>query len=261
MEEFNSELDHLLADLQGLPMYDFGWGSITPFTFWTIITVVVVFAVVWMARSRVSFIPKVGPESVVEVGVNFVWSGIGETLLGHHAVQHLPYLCTIFFFIFASNLMGLIPGAKSPTGTMSVTLVLSTSSFLYFNYAGAKQSGVWHYIKSIAPSGLPPGVNVMVWIIEVFSMSMRILSLSIRLFANMFAGHLAMGCFALLSSTFFVPLLHQITAENLINGAVSGVLLVILIAVYAVEMLVAFIQAYVFTLLSGVYIQLSTSAH
>ncbi|MCL2631839.1 MAG: F0F1 ATP synthase subunit A [Coriobacteriia bacterium] len=261
MEEFDSELAHLLADLQGLPMYDFGWGSITPFTFWMFISVVVVFLTIWYLKKKISFIPKFGFETVVEAGVDFVRREVGETLFGAHSAEHMPYLCTVFFFILIGNAMGLIPGAKSATGTMSVTLVLSGSSFLYFNYAGVKHSGFWHYIISIAPAGLPPGVNVMVWAIEVFSMTMRIVSLAIRLFANMFAGHLAMGVFALLATTYFTPLLHSVTSETIINGAVSGVLLVILMAVYAAEILVAFIQAYVFTLLSGVYIQLATSEH
>ena len=256
-----AELHHLLADLQGLPMYDFGWGSITPFTFWTFITVIIVFALIWALRSKIQFIPKVGPISVIEAGVDFVRREVGETLFGAHSAEHMPYLCTVFYFILIGNAIGLIPGAKSATGTMSVTLVLSGSSFFYFNFAGARHSGLWHYILSIAPAGLPPGVNVMVWLIEVFSMSMRIVSLAIRLFANMFAGHLAMGVFALLTTAYFSPMLQHFTTETAINGAVSGVILIILLAVYAAEILVAFIQAYVFTLLSGVYIQLATSDH
>ncbi|MCL2137242.1 MAG: F0F1 ATP synthase subunit A [Coriobacteriia bacterium] len=261
MEDFDSELAHLLADLQGLPMWDFGWGSITPYSFFAVFTAIAVFFLIWMLKSRISFIPKLGPTTIVEWGVDFVRKEIGQTLFGLHYAEHLPYLCTVFFFILIGNLMGLIPGGKSATGTMSVTLVLSSSSYLFFNYSGAKHAGVWRYIVSIAPAGLPPGINVMVWLIEFFSMSMRIVSLALRLFVNMFAGHLAMGVFALLTTTYFVPLLHQFTAENIINGAVSGIILVILIAVFAVEILAAFIQAYIFTLLSGVYVLLATSSH
>lgn len=261
MEEFNSELQHLLADLQGLSMFDLGWGSITPYTVWAIITLVVVFVVVWSLRSRISFIPKVGPTLALEAVVDYIKVEIGEALLGAHAREHLPFLLTIFFFILAGNLIGLIPGCKSATGTMSVTLVLSLSSFCYFNFAGARAQGALHYIASLAPAGLPPGVNVAVWAIEAFSMSLRIFSLAVRLFANMFAGHLTMGCFALLTSLYFLPLLESVTVENISNGALSGMWVIILICVYAMELMVAFIQAYVFTLLSGVYIQLATSEH
>ena len=261
MDEFEAELAHLLADLQGLPIYDFGWGSITPFTFWALIASALVFAMIWLLSKKIEFIPKLGVATVVEAGVDFVRREVGETLLGAHSAEHMPYLCTVFFFVLVGNAVGLIPGAKSATGTTSVTLVLAASSFCYFNYAGAKHAGVLKYILSIAPDGLPFPVNAMVWLIEVFSMSMRIISLAVRLFANMFAGHMAMGVFALLSTAYFTPLLQQVTSESIISGAVSGVLLVILLAVYVAEILVAFIQAYVFTLLSGVYIQLATSGH
>jgi F-type H+-transporting ATPase subunit a len=261
MEEFDRELSHLLADLQGMSMYDFGWGSITPYTVWAIITLIAVFALVWALRSRITFIPKVSPLLAIEAVVDYIKVEIGDALLGAHAREHMPFLLTIFFFILAGNLIGLIPGCKSATGTMSVTLVLSLSSFCYFNYAGAKAQGVMHYIASLAPAGLPPGVNVAVWAIEAFSMSLRIFALAIRLFANMFAGHLTMGCFAILTSLYFLPLLESFTMENLTNGVLSGLWLLILICVYAMEFMVAFIQAYVFTLLSGVYIQLATSEH
>jgi len=261
MEEFDRELEHLLADLQGLTMFELGPFAITPYTVWTIITLLVVFAVVWTLRSRISFIPKVGPVLALEAVVDYIKVEIGDSILGAHAREHMPFLLTIFFFILGGNLIGLIPGCKSATGTMSVTVVLALTSFCYFNFSGAKAMGAWQYFKSLAPAGLPPGVNVAVWAIEAFSMTLRIFSLAVRLFANMFAGHLTMGCFALLTSIYFMPMLEHFTAENISNGALSGMWMLILICVYAMELMVAFIQAYVFTLLSGVYIQLATSAH
>jgi len=261
MEDFQSHLDHLMEDLKGMDMYSFGWGSITPFTIWTFITLIVVFVVVWVLRSRISMVPRVGPVAAVEAAVDYIKREIGESLLGAHARQHMPFLLTIFFFILAGNLIGLIPGAKSATGTMSVTVVLAICSFVYFNYCGIKASGFIHYIASIAPAGIPPGLNLVVWAIEAFSMTLRMFSLSIRLFANMFAGHLVMGLFAMMTSLYFLPLVHEFTVSNIANGALAGLWLLILLVVYAMELMVAFIQAYVFTLLNGVYIQLATSEH
>jgi F-type H+-transporting ATPase subunit a len=260
MEHFDAHLEHLLGDLQGYPMWDFGWGSVTPFSLYAVIAAVVVFALVWLLRSNISFIPRLGPSTVVEALVDLVKNEIITPLFGSHGEQYLPYLLTVFLYILVGNILGLIPGGKSPTGTMSVTVVLSCSSFLFFNYAGVKHSGFWHYILGLAPSGTPPVVNVMVILIELFSMSMRIVSLAIRLFANVFAGHLVMGCFALLTSMFFQDFLTNITA-NFMQGGISFVLLIILTTVYISEFLVAFIQAYVFTLLSGVYISLAVSSH
>ncbi|MDR2956622.1 MAG: F0F1 ATP synthase subunit A [Coriobacteriales bacterium] len=261
MEEFDSELSHLMEDLKGMDMFDFGWGSITPFTVWTFVALIVVFLLIWHLRSRISFIPKLSFASALEVAVDYIKREIGENLLGPSARQHTPFLLTIFFFILAGNLIGLIPGAKSATGTMSVTLVLAVASFLYFNIAGMRHAGVFRYIISIAPAGIPPGLNVVVWAIEAFSMTLRMFSLSVRLFANMFAGHLMLGLFALMSSMYFLPMIQQFTIDNLVSGVLSGLWLLILIVVYAMEFMVAFIQAYVFTLLSGVYIQLATSEH
>lgn len=261
MEEFGHELNHLLADLQGESMFDFGWGSITPFSVWAVITAIVVFALAWYLRTHITFIPKFGLAAALEAVVDYIKREVGENLLGAHASEHLPYLLTLFSFVLLGNLIGLIPGAKSATGTMSVNLVLSGSSFLYFNYAGMRHYGPLKYIASIAPAGVPPGLNVLVWLIEVFSMSMRMFSLAIRLFANMFAGHLTMGVFAILASVYFLPLMHGITVAALGSGALSAAWVFILTCIYAAEILVAFIQSYVFTLLSAVYVQLSTSAH
>jgi F-type H+-transporting ATPase subunit a len=260
MDQFDAHLEHLLGDLQGFPMWDFGWGSITPFSIYAVIAALVVFGLVWLLRSTISFIPKLGPSTVVEAIVDLVKNEIITPLFGHHGDEYMPYLLTVFLYILVGNILGLIPGGKSPTGTMSVTLVLSSSSFLFFNYAGIKHSGFLHYILGLAPPGTPPGVNIMVILIELFSMTMRIVSLAIRLFANVFAGHLVMGCFALLTSMFFQSFLSNIKA-NMMDAGISVVLLIILTTVYISEFLVAFIQAYVFTLLSGVYISLATSEH
>ncbi|MCL2150823.1 MAG: F0F1 ATP synthase subunit A [Coriobacteriia bacterium] len=262
LEDFGSELDHLLADLKGLDMYSFSWGSITPYSFWIIITLILIFLLVYLLQKQVSFIPKTGPAVVLEVVVDYLRKEIGDGLLGGHGQQHMPFLLSLFFVILFSNLMGLVPGAKSATGTMSVTIALALCSFGYFNYAGAKQAGLGRYILHIAPAGLPPGVNVMVWLIEAFSMTLRIATLSIRLFINMFAGHLVLGCFALLSSLFALPMIEHFTLNSLLTAGVPAFgWILMMLPVYALELFVAFIQAYVFTLLSGVYIMLATSEH
>jgi len=262
MDQFESHLHHVLNDLYGEAMWDLGWGSITPFTLYAILAAIIVFALVWLLRSQISFIPKLGLSTPIEYAVDFVKSEIVTPVFGEHGhgEQHMPYLVTVFLFIVVANLLGLIPGGKSPTGTMSVTLVLSGSSYLYFNAAGIKHSGLFHYFLGLAPAGTPPGINVMVIIIEFFSITMRIVSLAIRLFANLFAGHLVMGCLTLLTSLFFQSFIANI-AENAMMGGISVILLIVVTIVYVSELLVAFIQAYVFTLLSGVYVMLATSSH
>jgi F-type H+-transporting ATPase subunit a len=141
-----------------------------------------------------------------------------------------------------------------------VTFVLAAISFIYFNYYGIKHSGIGRYLKNIAPSGIMPGLNVLVWLIELMSLLLRLVTLAVRLFANMYAGHIVLGAFSILTMLFVVPVIN--TGMSELAGALPAIAwIVLLVAMYAMEMLVAFLQAYVFTLLSAVYISLATSEH
>ena len=95
------------------------------------------------------------------------------------------------------------------------------------------------------------------WVIEIFSTFLRLITLAVRLFCNMFAGHVAMGVFAIMTTTFIHNMLANFTPASMGLGAMSILWMVLLVLIYVVELLVAFIQAYIFTLLSAVYIQLA----
>ena len=170
--------------------------------------------------------------------------------------KHFPFIAALFFFILFNNIVGIIPGCHPGTGTIGVTAALALVSFIYFIAVGIKRMGVLGYLKSFAPKGLPLPMAIMVWIIELFSTFLRLITLAVRLFCNMFAGHVVMGTFAILASLFFEPLLQGFSAAALGGAAASVFWVLILIVIYLVEILVAVIQAYVFTLLSAVYIQL-----
>ncbi len=187
-------------------------------------------------------------------------------MIGHQGPKYFPFLATVFFFILINNILGLIPGCKPGTGTMGVTVALSTAVFIFFNAAGIKSQGVWGYIKSFSPKGIPFPINLIVWVIEVFSALLRIFTLSVRLFANMYAGHMILGIFAILTALFVEPLIEAISTGHGIAGAAAGALpaigwLALMTALYALEVLVAFVQAYVFTLLSAVYIGAAVQEH
>ncbi len=167
---------------------------------------------------------------------------------------------TMFLFILVSNLLGLIPGVKVATGTMGVTVALALISFLYFNYYGIKKVGFIHYMGNLAPKGVMFPINILIWFIELLSLFLRLVTLAVRLFANMLAGHLVLGAFALLTSCFVLPIITNFTIANLGVGSASIAWMLLLIAMYCMEFLVAIIQAYVFTLLSAVYVNLATSA-
>lgn len=100
-------------------------------------------------------------------------------------------------------------------------------------------------------------MNVFVWVIELFSLCLRLVTLAVRLFCNMFAGHIVMGSFAIMATLFAQPMLEHFTAMNAVGALPSVAWVLILLVIYAVELIVAFVQAYVFTVLEAVYIQIA----
>lgn len=238
--------------------YVFGSGSfgLTNYTVWMVICMVLVILVVVLASRRLTTIPNNKFVNLVEYGYQFIRNGVAEEVIGHGYKKHVPFLATMFFFIVISNFVGLVPGCKTPTGTISVTWVLALISFAYFVIQGIRAHGGWGYLKSLAPSGLPTPMIPIIWVLEVISTLVRALTLAVRLYGNMFAGHMVLGIFSLATSIFIGAAITNFVM------AVPGVLwLVLLLAMYVLEMLVAFLQAYIFTILSAVYISLATSDH
>jgi F-type H+-transporting ATPase subunit a len=144
---------------------------------------------------------------------------------------------------------------------MGVTVALSTTVFAYFNYVGFKNQGFLGYLKSFVPHGVPLAVAPVIWVIEVFSSFLRIFTLAVRLFANMYAGHIILGIFAILTSLFIEPMIEHLSAGSVVGALPSIGWLALMTALYLLEVLVAFVQAYVFTLLSAVYIGAAAEAH
>ncbi len=234
------------------------FGGVTQYIFFMIICWIITLVVVLVVGKKLTLIPTNKFINTVEYGYQFVRNDMGEGIIGQGFKKHVPFLATLFFFILVSNFVGLIPGCKPPTGTISVTWALATISFVYFNYYGIKAHGGWGYIKSIAPSGLPVVMVPIIWFFELFSLILRWLTLAVRLYGNMFAGHMVLGIFALASSVFLMAGIENI---DIVSGILTVPWFVLLIAMYALETLVAFLQAYVFTVLSSVYVSLATSSH
>ncbi len=232
--------------------------GLTQYILWMIICWIITLAVVILVGRKLTLIPTNKFINTVEYGYQFVRNDMGEGVIGHGFKKHVPFLATLFFFILISNFVGLIPGCKTPTGTISVTWALATISFIYFNFWGIKAHGGWGYIKSIAPSGLPAPMVPIIWFFELISLILRWLTLAVRLYGNMFAGHMVLGIFALASSVFLTV---GIQSVDVLTGALTIPWFLLLIVMYALETLVAFLQAYVFTILSSVYVQLATSSH
>ena len=221
----------------------------TQYVLWMLICFLITLVVVLAASKRLTIIPTNKFTNMVEYGYEFVKKDMGESAIGHGYKKHLPFLATLFFFILISNFVGLIPGCKTPTGSISITWALAAISFIYFIFWGIKAKGLGGYLKSFAPSGLPLVMVPIVWFLELFSTVLRVLTLAVRL---------VLGIFALLTSVFIGS---AIQGAGVGVGSISIAWMLFLFAMYALEVLVAFLQAYVFTILSAVYIGLATSDH
>lgn len=254
LETLASDVPHLQHSFDSA----FVFGPVTQYVFWMVICLAITLIVVLVCGKKLKLVPTNKFVNMVEYGYEFVRKDMGENAIGHGFKKHVPFLATLFFFILISNIVGLIPGCKTPTGTISITWALAVISFVYFNYHGVKAHGGLGYIKSIAPSGLPAPMVPVIWFFEFISLVLRVLTLAVRLYGNMFAGHMVLGIFALATSVFIT------TGIQSMDFAVSGISIgwfALLLCMYALECLVAFLQAYVFTILSAVYISLATSEH
>ena len=141
---------------------------------------------------------------MVEYGYDFVSGGHRRGASSATGTKSTcPLLATLFFFILISNFVGPHPrAARRPPARISITWALAAVSFVYFIYWGIKAQGLGGYLKSFAPSGLPVPMVPIVWFLELFSTVLRVLTLAVRLYGNMFAGHMVLGIFALLTSVF-----------------------------------------------------------
>lgn len=258
LEKLSESIAELLHELASGVVVGNEQLFISQYTVWLTIAAIVLLILIFAAKKRLSLVPQGFLANGVEALVEWIRRDVGEGVIGHGYEKHLPFLLTLFFFILVNNLIGLIPGCKPGTGTFSVTFALSLIVFIYFNYYGMKKQGVGRYLLNLAPKGVMVPLNVLVWVIELASLLLRLLTLAVRLFANMFAGHIVLGAFSILSTLF---LTYAIQTMSVVAGLPTLAWMLLLVAMYAMELLVACIQAYVFMLLTAVYISLATGEH
>ena len=258
LEWLSEDVPHLKASFDSAIVIGNAEFGMTQYILWMIICWILTCVVVLVVSKKLTLIPKNKFINTVEYGYQFVRNDMAEGVIGHGFKKHVPFLATLFFFILISNFVGLIPGCKTPTGTISVTWALATISFVYFNVQGIRAHGGWGYLKSLAPGGLPIVMVPVIWFLELLSTVIRWLTLAVRLYGNMFAGHMVLGIFALATGVF---LQVAVQSFDITSGIIAVPWFVLLIVMYALETLVAFLQAYVFTVLSSVYIQLATASH
>jgi F-type H+-transporting ATPase subunit a len=182
-------------------------------------------------------------QSVAEIAHDFVANMCRESM-GKEGMKFFPFVFAIFMFVFVCNTIGIIPGAFTVTSHIVVTAALAVMVFLMVLVVGFAKNGL-RFLKLFVPSGVPIYILPLVTLIEVFSFLMRPISHSVRLFANMLAGHITLKVFG----GFVVMLLGAGSF-----AALAPLPLLMAVAITALEVLVAFLQAYVFAILTCMYL-------
>jgi len=188
-----------------------------------------------------------GIGSVMETLVVYVRDEIAIKNIGHDGEKFVPLLLSFFFFILFAALFGLVPFTATATGNLSVTMALAGISFVAQMYAGISKYGVVGHFKNLVPHGLPGPILIVMIPIEIMSMFTKPFALMIRLFANMLAGHMMIAALLML-----VPLCAAISQT--LGIVMIPISLGMALFIMCLEVLVAFIQAYVFTLFSAIFI-------
>jgi F-type H+-transporting ATPase subunit a len=192
-------------------------------------------------------VPK-GLGAAVESLVVFIRDEVAEPNIGHgDGRKFTPLLCSFFFFILVAALFGLIPGSATSTGNISVTLALATVSFLAQQWAGISKNGLVGHFHGLVPPGMPWLLLPIMIPVEILGMFTKPFALTVRLFANMLAGHMVITTLLLL-----IPLMGQL--HWLAGVAMTPISLVLAVFIMLLELLVAFVQAYIFTLLTAIFI-------
>ncbi|HIM57219.1 MAG TPA: ATP synthase F0 subunit A [Candidatus Latescibacteria bacterium] len=197
------------------------------------------------AFRRRQLVPS-GMANLFEAMVVFIRDEVVESTMGERGRPFLPFLLTIFFLILFCNLVGMIPYSATATGNISVTAALALCTFVVIQVTGIANNGLFGYFKSLVPSGMPVWLLPIMIPIEILTLFAKPFALCIRLFANMIAGHVAilvfLGLIIMLQSYLVAPFSVVLAA-----------------AIYLLEIFIAFIQAFIFTLLSALLI--SMAAH
>jgi F-type H+-transporting ATPase subunit a len=209
------------------------------------ISVILIFIVFLVAGRKRQLVPA-GVQNFTESIVDFVNEGIILQTIGPEGTGWMPFLLTLFCFVFVCNIWEVLPGAQMPVNArIAIPAELAIMIWFIYNFVGIKSQGFFGYFKSMLfPPGVPWPLYILVTPIEFVSVIfVRPLSLAVRLFANMLAGHLLLVSFAVLtgalwSSTYVLALLP----------------FSLLVALTGFEVLVSVLQAFIFTILAGVYI-------
>ncbi|WP_348524679.1 F0F1 ATP synthase subunit A [Paracoccus marinaquae] len=212
------------------------WYTPTNVTLWMFITVAAIVALLVMGTRGRAIVPN-RVQSVAELAYGMVHKMV-EDVAGKDALKYFPYIMTLFMFITFSNMLGLLPKSFTTTSHIAVTGVLALAVFISVTVIGFVKNGT-HFLGLFWVTSAPLALRPILAVIEVISYFVRPVSHSIRLAGNMMAGHAVIKVFAGFAAI----------------AAISPLSILAVTAVYGLEVLVSFIQAYVFTILTCVYLK------
>jgi F-type H+-transporting ATPase subunit a len=199
-----------------------------------------------------------GIQNIIESIVMFVRNDVVVPNVGGEKIgdRLLPYFLALFFFILLQNLIGLLPGGHTATGAIGCTAALAVTALIVINATAIKEIGIGNWFKHLL-GGAPVGLAPIMIPIEIISMFTKPFALTIRLFANMTAGHVVL--FSLVGLIFYFFRMGLPTGA--VVGGVAPVSVAFSIFMYFLELLVAFLQAYIFTILTAVFTGLAIGDH
>jgi F-type H+-transporting ATPase subunit a len=214
---------------------------------WFAMLLLLVFVRASMKAYRKSIIPS-GLGNALETIVVFIRDEIVYAAIGQEGKPLVPYFLTLFFFVLFSNLVGLIPYTSTPTGNINVTAALAIIAFFVIQISGIVNHGFIGYFKGLVPTGIPLFVVPVMVVVELLGLFTKPFALCIRLFANMSAGHIVI--FSLIGLIF---IFHSIFIAPISIGFAVFISLL--------EILVGLIQAYIFTMLTALFVGLAVHQH
>jgi F-type H+-transporting ATPase subunit a len=223
------------------------WYTVTNVTLWLALSILAVIGLLVLTTSKRAVVPNRG-QSVAELAYGFVYKMV-EDVTGKDGIRYFPYIMTLFMFILCANFLGLIPMAFTTTSHIAVTAVMGFGVFFAVTILGFVKNGA-SFLSLFWVASAPLPLRPILALIELISYFVRPVSHSIRLAGNMMAGHAVLKVFAGFA---------QVTggmAIIIVPVSILGV-----VAVYALEVLVSFIQAYVFTILTCVYLKDALHPH
>lgn len=218
------------------------WYTPTNVTLWMALAVLAVAAMMLAGTRRRAIVPG-RAQSVAELAYGFVYKMI-EDIAGKDGARFFPYVMTLFMFVAFSNILGLLPMSFTTTSHFAVTAALALAVFLTVTVLGFVRNGVG-FLSLFWVSGAPLPLRPVLAVIEIISYFVRPVSHSIRLAGNLMAGHAMIKVFAGFAAV----------------AAISPFSVLAIVAIYGLELLVAFIQAYVFTILTCVYLKDALHPH